>query len=70
MRRGFARNYLIPSKQAVYNTETNKALFKEEKNVAGQADGDQIHWLSHSEIYIYIYIYMRTWLAGYSNIYQ
>ena len=40
--RGFARNYLLPSKQAVYNTETNKALFEEEKNVAGQADGDQI----------------------------
>jgi large subunit ribosomal protein L9 len=42
VRRGFARNYLIPSKKAVYNTETNKALFDKEKIIAGQGDGNQL----------------------------
>lgn len=31
VRRGFARNYLVPSKRAVYNTEHNRTLFEAEK---------------------------------------
>ncbi|XP_062508836.1 large ribosomal subunit protein bL9-like [Corticium candelabrum] len=38
VKRGFARNYLIPGKKAVYYTEHNKKLFEEEKIV----DGSQV----------------------------